>query len=95
MITRATSMAKDPNDAKHLSHPLYEKYVVVPADNAPNHIVFVCKSHYIDRLIKFGDFEIKDTTKSSLRKFYSRHHDLVNRYRVSVSQMTPDMFRFS
>jgi hypothetical protein len=48
MITRATSMAKDPNDAKHLSHPLYEKYVVVPADNAPNHIVFVCKSHYID-----------------------------------------------
>ena len=24
--------------------------------------------------------------KSSLRKFYSRHHDLVNRYGVSVSQ---------
>ena len=30
--------------------------------------------------------------KSSLRKFYGRHHDLVNRYVVSVSQMTTDMF---
>ncbi len=25
--------------------------------------------------------------KPSVRKFYGRHHDLVNRYRVSVSQM--------
>ena len=28
--------------------------------------------------------------KSSLRKFYGRHHDLVNRYGISVSQMTTD-----
>ena len=33
--------------------------------------------------------------KSSLRKFYSRHHDLVDRYRISVSQMTTDMFHLS
>jgi len=33
--------------------------------------------------------------KSSLRKFYGRHQDLVNRYGVSVSQMTTDMFRLS
>ena len=31
----------------------------------------------------------------SLRKRCSRHHDLVNRYWVSVSQMTTDMFRLS
>ena len=36
---------------KHLSH-LNDKYVVVPVENTPNNIVFVCKSHYIDRLIK-------------------------------------------
>ena len=30
--------------------------------------------------------------KSSLRKFYGRHHDLVDRYGISVSQMTSDMF---
>ena len=30
---------------------------------------------------------------SSRGKFYSRHHDLVYRYGISVSQMTTDMFR--
>jgi hypothetical protein len=30
--------------------------------------------------------------KSSFRKFYDRQHDLVNRYGISVSQMTMDMF---
>ena len=30
--------------------------------------------------------------KSSLQKFYGRPYVLVNRYRISVSQMTTDMF---
>jgi len=30
--------------------------------------------------------------KSSLREFYGRHHDLDDRYKISVSQMTTDMF---
>jgi hypothetical protein len=33
--------------------------------------------------------------KSSLRKFYGRHHDLVDRYGISVSQMTTDLFQMS
>jgi hypothetical protein len=33
--------------------------------------------------------------KASLRKYYDRHHDLVNRYELSVSQMTTDIFRLS
>ena len=33
--------------------------------------------------------------KSSLRKIYGRHQDLVNSYGISVSQMTTDMFSFS
>jgi len=32
--------------------------------------------------------------KSSLLKLYSRHHDLINRYGKSVSQMATDMFHF-
>ena len=36
---------------KHLSL-LHDKYRIVSADKAPNNIVFVCKSHYIDCLIK-------------------------------------------
>ena len=31
--------------------------------------------------------------KSSLRKFCCRHHDLIHRYGISVSQMTTNMFR--
>jgi hypothetical protein len=33
--------------------------------------------------------------KSSLRKYYGRHHDLVDRYGISVSQMTTDMFHLT
>jgi hypothetical protein len=33
--------------------------------------------------------------KLSLRKFYGRHYDLPNRYKVYVSQMTMDMFHSS
>ena len=33
--------------------------------------------------------------KSSFRQFYGHYHDLFNRYRVSMSQMTMDMFRSS
>jgi hypothetical protein len=40
------SIFKDSNIAKHLSHP-HEKYVV-PTSKAPNTIVFVRKSHYIE-----------------------------------------------
>ena len=49
MSTRSTSIFKDPNVAKHLSL-LHDTYVV-SADKAPNNIVFVCKSHYVDCLI--------------------------------------------
>ena len=40
-----------------------------------------------------GSFLVK--LKSSLRKFYGPHHDLVDRYGISVSQMTTDMFHLS
>ena len=33
--------------------------------------------------------------KSSLQKLSGRHHDLVDRYGISVSQMTTDMFHLS
>jgi hypothetical protein len=33
--------------------------------------------------------------KSSLQKFYGRHHDLVDLYGISVSQMTTDMVHLS
>ena len=56
MSTSSTSILKDPNVAKHLSL-LHDKYVIVSADKAPNNIVFVCKSHYINCLIKELDID--------------------------------------
>jgi hypothetical protein len=51
MSTRSTSIFKDPNVAKHLSL-LQDKYVIVCTDKASNNIACVCKSHYVDCLIK-------------------------------------------
>ena len=51
MSTRAPSIFKDPQVAKMLSQ-LQDKYVIVPVDKAPNNIVFICKHHYFDCLIK-------------------------------------------
>jgi hypothetical protein len=45
------------------------------------------------KLLNQGSLLVK--LKSSLRVFYARNHDLVNRYRISVSQLTTDMFRLS
>ena len=42
MSTRKTSLFKDQNDAKRLSH-LHDNDVVVPAGKASNNIVFVSK----------------------------------------------------
>jgi hypothetical protein len=45
------------------------------------------------KLLNHGFLLVK--LKSSLRKFYGSHHDLVDRYGISVSQMTTDMFHLS
>ena len=47
----------------------------------------------IMKLVNQGFLVVK--LKSSFRTFYGRHHDLVNRYGISVSQMTTDMFHWS
>ena len=61
-----------------------------------------CDSHqdFFDRgllltrkLLNQGFLLVK--LKSSLRKFYGYNHDLVDRYGISVSQMTTDMFHLS
>ena len=49
--TGTISILKDLNVVKPLSY-LYDMYVVIHAEEDPTNIVFVCKSHYIDCLIK-------------------------------------------
>jgi len=87
-----------------MSSYLYVWQLVVSADKAPNKILFLCKSHHTDCLIKelCIDNSLVNPTEpgvvkltSLLLTFYGRHLDLVNDYGISVSQMTMDMFHLS
>ena len=51
MNPKNKSIFEDPIVMETLSH-LHDNYVIVPADKAHNNIVFVCKRHYIDCLMK-------------------------------------------
>ena len=51
MNTKTTRVLDNPNTRRHLSE-LHDQYVIVPADKAPNNIIFVCKQYYIDCLVK-------------------------------------------
>jgi len=51
MRIHVASIFKDPNVEKHLSC-LHDEYVVTPTDKTLHNTVFVCKSHYIDSLVK-------------------------------------------
>ena len=51
MSRRHESVFDDPDVAAELTE-IHEKFVVVPADKASNNIVFVCKTHNINRLIE-------------------------------------------
>lgn len=54
------------------------KFLIVPADKAPNNIVFICKNHFLNRLI------------FALNKFFGHHHKCVDHNYVLVSQLTSD-----
>ena len=54
-----------------------------------------CYINYCFNFVNKEATEPRVKLKSSLRKFYGRHHDMVDRYGISVSQMTKDMFHLS
>ena len=45
-------------------------------------------------LLKSRSYECKARLKSSLQIFYGRHHNLVDHYEISISQMTIESFTF-
>ena len=50
MNAKATYIFNNPDVAETLAS-IHNEYVVVPADKAPNNIVFICKKHYVECLI--------------------------------------------
>lgn len=57
---------------------LYDRYVVVPVDNATNNIVFVSKAHYIHCLIRELDIDnlIGNPTYTLLTVIKDEIHDI-------------------
>ena len=96
MSTRSTSIFKDPNVAKHLSL-FHDKYVIVSADKVPNNIVFACKSHYIDCLIKelgidnsFGNLTNTPTTLAK-GEILDNHRSVICSFGISTKDEELDI----
>jgi hypothetical protein len=60
---RPKSVFKDGQEAVKCLSSLHDKYVIIPADKASNNIVFVCKSYYLEYLIK--ELGINSNTSSN------------------------------
>ena len=71
----------------------FTQWVRYSRDCGSYHIYFASGMQLTRTLHIQGFIGVK--LKSSLRKFYCRYHNVVNRYGISVSQMTSDMLYLS
>jgi len=96
MSSKVRSIVNDKDVIDTLTD-LYIKYVVVPADKASNNIVFVCKTYYIDCLVK--ELGIKNntgkptTTPTSLSKdeILSNHMSVISSFGLSIKDDYVDL----
>ena len=89
MNTRSTPIFKDPIIIKHPFLP-HDNYVIVSADKASNNIVFVCKLHYVDSLIKELGIENSlgnptyTTTTLTKEEFLDNHRHVLCSFGISI-----------
>ena len=106
MVTNKTSHKIDDFDCPIVNFPFICSNIPAAAAYAvytshlsdiPAHVVFIMISLIelllTRKLLIQGFLVVK--LKSSLRKFYGRHHDMCSHYEISVSPMTTDMFCLS
>ena len=90
MSTNAKSIFDDPTVIKTLSY-LHDNYVIVPADKAHNNMVFVCKRHYIDCLVKEMGIDSalgnSTYTRSTIPKedILKNHESVLSSFGITVS----------
>ena len=78
------------------------------SSNIPASLVY--STRYSRNCVQYSDFQdrtqlltqeklkqgyVAPRLKSSLQKFYSSHHNLVDHYKISISQMTMDLLLFT
>ena len=95
MSTNAKSIFKDPEVIETLS-TIHDKYVVVPADKAPNNIIFVCKKHYIDCLIAELGIESNGNptytaTTLSKEEIINNHKSVISSFGLDINSKSCDL----
>ena len=76
---------------------LNKKYVVVPADKAPNNIVFICKQYYYQCIIK--ELGINSTTGNptytrtdlSKEEILANHRSVLQSFDINVKEVDLDL----
>ena len=95
MNTKAKSIFKAPDVVETLTN-LHDKYVVVPADKAPNNIIFVCKRHYIDCLITELGIESNGNptytaTTLSKEEIINNHKSVISSFGLNIKDASCDI----
>ena len=83
--TKYTSIFNNPSVKKCLNK-IHDKYVVVPADKAPNNIIFICKSYYIQCLMKELGLFGNNANETYRRTTFSKQEILLNHASFMVSK---------
>ena len=82
------------NISASLAHGLYISQIICYSTACDRYGDFLDRAQLPTlKLLKQGNFAPK--LKSSLRQFYGHHHDLVDRYKISISKMTMDLLLFT
>ena len=84
MSTKTKSVICDPDVVSELSS-LHDNYVVVPVDKASNNIVFICKAHYYNCLIKELGINSTHSNPTYTRTSLSKEEILDNHLSVLTS----------
>ena len=96
MSRRHGSVFDDPDVAAELAE-IHKKFVVIPADQASNKIVFVCKTHYINCLMEeLGMSTINrnptyNLTAMSKNKILQYHYSVMLTFGISIPKEDTDL----
>ena len=91
MSNRVETPLKDAEVKKCLAE-LHHKYIVLPADKAPNNIVFVCKKYYHECMLKELNFDESQQngtytpTCLSRQEIFDNHRSVLNSFGIKTEQ---------
>ena len=78
------------HDARKCLSSLHEKYVIVPADKASNNIIFVCKAHYLNCIIKEFGIDSNTPGNATYKRTTFDKDEILNNHRSFMSSLKID-----